>query len=182
MATGDSSASAAGAVALAEVERLKRRDQAAWSNLFENHHPQVFQAVLAQVGSRAVAEDIAAQVFLEALQGIGRYRERSKPISEWLLAIARRRGLDWLREQERLAQISLTRHVPAIEPEEIERALEAIHLLPPREREIILLRYVEGYPIDAVARLTNRPLSAVKLLQQRGLDSLRHLLLRPDEG
>lgn len=184
MATGNSRASAAGgAVALAsEVERLKRRDRAAWSNLFDNHYPVVFQAILGQAGNRAIAEDIAGRVFLEAIEAIGRYREGSAPIGDWLLAIARRRTRDWLREQERLARVPATRQMATIESEEFERAMEAIHLLPPREREIIVLRYVEGYSLDAVARLTNRPLPAVRLLQQRGLDSLRQMLLRPDEG
>lgn len=183
MATVDSGAPVAsgGAALASEIERLKRRDQAAWSNLFENHYSLIFRAVLGEVRNQAVAEDIAGQVFLEAYQGIGRYRGRAKPITTWLLAIGRRRSRDWLREQQRLAQVPLTPEAPAMEPEDFARAVEAIDYLPPPEREVLLLRYVEGYPLEAVGRLTNRPMPVVRSLEQRGLESLRHLLLRPPE-
>ena len=136
----------------------------------------VFRAVLAQVGNRAVAEDIAGQVFLEALEGIRRYRDRGRPIAGWLLAIARHRSIDWLRREGRLQ----TAEVPeqAVEDAAIGEALalEALALLTPEQREVVFLRFVQGHPLKDVARLTNRSTGAVKALQHRALQQLRNIL------
>ena len=158
-----------------ESELLKRRDASAWGALFEREHPLVFRAVLAKVGDRAVADDIAGQVFLEALQGIRRYRDRGKPISAWLLTIARHRTLDWFRKRGR-------EQGNAVEPSvagpdvDLRAALEALALLTPDQREVMHLRFVEGYPLEDVARLTGRRVGAVKALQHRALGRLRTIL------
>ena len=59
-------------VTLADInlDRLKRREPGAWSQLFERDYPIIFRSVLSRVGERALAEDIASQVFVEAIEGI----------------------------------------------------------------------------------------------------------------
>ena len=52
-----------------ELDRLKRREPGAWTAVFEREYPLVFRTVLIRVREQAVAEDIAAQVFLEAIEG-----------------------------------------------------------------------------------------------------------------
>lgn len=158
------------------LDRLCRREASAWADLFEEHHPLVFRAVLAQVGNRQTAEDIAGQVFLEALEGIRRYRDRGRPISTWLLTIARHRSVDWLRRQGR----ELTGDVPdtpvAAPAAGEEAALQALARLTPEQREVVFLRFVEGYSLKAVATSTNRSVGAVKALQHRALRQLRGIL------
>lgn len=165
----------AGAETPVELDCLRRREAEAWSALFERDYPLVFRVVLARVGNHAVAEDIAAQVFLEAMEGIGRYRERGKPLTAWLLAIARHRSLDWFRKRGR-------EQGRAIEPSTdgpeagLNVALEALALLTGDQREVVHLRFVEGYALEEVAQLTGRRVGAVKSLQHRGLERLRRLL------
>jgi RNA polymerase sigma-70 factor (ECF subfamily) len=163
------------------LDRLKRRETEAWALLFEEHHPLVFRAVLAQVGNREVAEDIAGQVFVEALEGIRRYHDRGKPIAAWLLTIARHRSIDWLRRQgrERTGALPETA-VPAHTSGE-DTALQALAGLTPDQREVVFLRFVEGYPLQDIARLTNRSVGAVKALQHRALQQLRGILEATNE-
>lgn len=158
------------------LERLRRREPQAWNELFDQEHPIVFRSALAQTGNPSVAEDIAGQVFLEALEGIDRYRERGKPIRVWLLTIARHRSLDWLRKRgrERTGEVP-DQHVDGPEPAQTV-ALEALALVTPEQREVIFLRFVEGYSLREVAQLTRRSEGAVKSLQHRALDRLRGVL------
>jgi RNA polymerase sigma-70 factor (ECF subfamily) len=158
-----------------DTARLKRREPDAWAALFERDYPLVFRAVLGRVGNRAVAEDIAGQVFLEALEGIGRYRDRGKPITAWLLAIARHRALDWFRKRNREAGEAVEPEAPP--PEEgLGAAIAMLAELKEEQREVIHLRFVEGYSLEEVARLSGRSVGAVKSLQHRGLGRLRKLL------
>jgi RNA polymerase sigma-70 factor (ECF subfamily) len=160
-----------------EADQLRARDSLAWSRLFEREHPFVYRAVLAQVGDRTAAEDIAGQVFLDALEGIGRYRDRGVPIRAWLLAISRNRTADWFRKQR--YEPDPGEHdlvAPAGPGDELAAALQAMATLTPEQREVMHLRFVEGYQLDEVARLTNRTTGAVKALQHRALERLRALL------
>lgn len=160
---------------VSELAELKRRDTAAWTRLFESEHPLVYRAVLAQVADRAVAEDIAAQVFLEALEGIERYRDRSIPIRAWLLTIARNRSVDWFRKRKR--ELSAQPDRPTIAPSDyLFEAFEAMSRLTPEQREVVHLRFIEGYQLEEVGRLMHRSTGAVKALQHRALERLRGLL------
>lgn len=171
--------SAAALPSASRLTRLKRRDAQAWSDVFEEHHVLVFRSVLAQVRDTPVAEDITAQVFLEAMQGIGRYRDRGKPLSAWLLTIARHRSTDWLRRQRREQQ-ALSREA-ALAPAETHAALPGdayalLEPLTPEQREVVALRFIEGLSLDEVASATGRSPGAVKSLQHRALRQLRSAL------
>ena len=163
------------AAEVSETALLKRRDHAAWSAMFEREHPLVFRAVFAQVGDRPIAEDITAQVFLEAIEGIGRYRDRGRPIAAWLHSIARHRSTDWFRKKRRETSEMVE---PAVDgPEErLEVALAALSMLTSEQREVVHLRFVEDLSLEEVAAVTGRSLSAVKAMQHRALARLRTIL------
>lgn len=155
-----------------DIARLKRRDPGAWTALFERDYAAVFRAALGQVGEPAVAEDIAGQVFLEALEGIGRYRDRGRPLTAWLMTIARHRALDWFRKRsrERGSEIEPTSEGPEAG---LTVAVDALARLTADQREVIHFRFVEGYSLEEVATMTGRSTGAVKSLQHRGLARLR---------
>ena len=153
------------------IEALRSRETEAWTALFEEHRHLVYRAALAQVGERELAEDVTAQVFLEAIEGIGRYRDRGKPISAWLLAIARHRSLDAIRKRRRDGTTATAPADTGHEPSTA--ALEALHVLTPEQREVVHLRFVEDLSIETVATMTGRSPGAVKSLQHRALRQLR---------
>jgi RNA polymerase sigma-70 factor (ECF subfamily) len=160
----------------AGLARLKRRESHAWSQLFEQEYPLVFRAVLGRVRDRTVAEDIAAQVFLEAMEGIGRYRDRGKPITAWLLTIARHRSHDWFRKASREVGGEVPEPMTHGPEADLTVALDALALLTDDQREVIHLRFVEGYSLEETGERTGRSAGAVKSLQHRGLARLRGLL------
>ena len=135
-----------------ELARLKRREPMAWSLLFEREYPIVFRVVLGRVREPVVAEDIAAQVFLEAMEGIGRYRDRGRPITAWLLTIARHRSLDWFRKARR-EQGTEVEPVGEGPDSGLTVALDALASLTDEQREVVHLRFVEGYALEEVARM-----------------------------
>jgi len=157
------------------VEALKRHDAEAWTSLFEDAYPLVFRAALATVGERPAAEDIAAQVFADAIAGIGRYRDRGHPVTAWLLKIMRNRCIDRFRAQRREALVAAEPTIAGPEPS-LGSALSLLAHLTFDQRVVVHLRFVEGMPIEDVARLTRRSPGAVKSLQHRALARLRTIL------
>jgi RNA polymerase sigma-70 factor (ECF subfamily) len=57
----------------------------------------------------------------------------------------------------------------------------ALFHLTPDQRQVILLRYVEGWELEEIARAVQKPVGAVKALQHRAVARLRRLLA-PTEG
>lgn len=158
-----------------QVARLKAREAAAWGELFEQEYPLVYRTVLSRTGNPAAAEDVASQVFVEAIEGIGRFQDRGRPVGAWLMVIARHRVADWFRRQQR-------ERGTAIEPQTdgpeagLTVALEALQVLTPEQREVVHLRFVEGFPLEDVALRTGRSVGAVKALQHRAITRLRGVI------
>lgn len=53
---------------------------------------------------------------------------------------------------------------------------EAMQKLPPVQRRVIVLKIIEGFSNQDVARILSKSIGAVKAIQNRGLMNLLHLL------
>src|SRR5438105_3700139 len=73
----------------AELVRLAGRDPDAFARLYDRFVQKVYRYAYRRVRSHADAEDITAQVFRRALEGIAGYDERGAPFGAWLFRIAR---------------------------------------------------------------------------------------------
>jgi RNA polymerase sigma-70 factor (ECF subfamily) len=58
-----------------------------------------------------------------------------------------------------------------------DRVRAALKMLTPEQREVIVLKYVEGWENEAVAVQLEKPVGSIKALQHRALDALRRILL-----
>src|SRR5712692_9187588 len=70
------------------VRRAKGREAEVWSQWYDQYYSPLYRYAFSRLSSREDAEDIAAQVFVEALKGIGGYKYRGRPILAWLYRIA----------------------------------------------------------------------------------------------
>ncbi len=65
-----------------------QRDPSCFAELYENNFDRVYAFMARRAGSRDEAEDLTAEVFHQALAGIGRFQWRGLPFVAWLLGIA----------------------------------------------------------------------------------------------
>lgn len=163
------------------VERARRMDPDAWDEIFCSHYEAIHRYVSHRLNDASAAEDVAADVFVEAVRGIGRYRYRGVALRAWLYRIARNLAAD---HHRRLARRPAPIHV-AVESEaragndvasavadrdEVRTALEA---LTDEQQEVVVLRFFEGLSIAEVAEVTGRREGAVKALQHRALKRMK---------
>jgi len=179
------------------VRRAASNEQAAWTEIYERHHPKLFRYVHARVGDRQTAEDLTATVFLEALKGIRAYRSRGRPLLAWLYTIARNTVNYHHRSHfRRQAQGTLQRFLERNTDEDQPRSpaetaspegdpasavdqwdlRDAINCLSPEQREVVILRYFVGLTTPEVARLLGKHERAVYSLQTRAIQALRRRL------
>lgn len=75
-----------------------RHEARAFAAIYRRYVDNVYRYGYSRVGSQADAEDLTAQVFLDALQGLNGYRERGT-FSAWLFTIAHCRIVDHYRRR-----------------------------------------------------------------------------------
>lgn len=182
-----------------EVVALARHGQeAAYRELVRRYERPIFSLVYRMVRDRELAEDLAQDTFVKALNAIESYRPEFK-FSSWIFKIANNAAIDHLRRRE-LDTLSLDGSPHAETPEAVEAtalqigdrqesALDevearelggeievAIARLRPEYRSCILLRHVEGRAYEEIAEILNLPLGTVKTYIHRARNELRQSL------
>lgn len=157
-------------------------DRPPFEDLYRDFLGRIYAFVRAQVGSPSDAEDITAQVFMNAYQAYPRFEPRNSTPAAWLFRIARNATLDHFRSQgrrERLRRTIEQQPVAASDPatqaeERIQyRALLArVAALPDRQREAISLRH-SGLSFEEVGRLIGCSEDAAKMLYHRALKAVK---------
>jgi RNA polymerase sigma-70 factor, ECF subfamily len=182
-----------------EIVALAREGrEAGYRELIRRYERPVFSLILRMVRDRQLAEDLAQETFIKALNAIGSYRPEFK-FSSWIFKIANNAAIDYLRRREidtlsldgapnatsqddieaTALQVSDRGETPLAELEarELGGAIElAIGRLRPEYRSCILLRHVEGLAYEEIAQLLDLPLGTVKTYIHRARHELRDLL------
>ncbi len=165
------------------IERARCMESDAWDTLYSAHYSAIFRYCSLRISEPETAEDLAADVFLEAVKGIGRYQYRGTPFRAWLYRIAHNLTAD--ERRARIRRGLLDAPVAAAEPRERDFApgvlsrqdLEwALRLLTSDQQQVVILRFIEGLSLAETATAMKRPAGAIKTLQFRATRRLRSLL------
>jgi RNA polymerase sigma-70 factor (ECF subfamily) len=166
------------------VYRAQQADVAAWDEIFERNYDHIYSFVFCRTGDRTAAEDIAAEVFLEAWKGIRRFNYRGKPLLAWLYRIAHNQVADYLRKRTRARAQPLpddSRLVGAGEDEAERIALwqsvaTAMKRLTLEQQQVLVTRFIQGMSLNETGALLGKSENAVKALEFRALRSVRRNL------
>lgn len=184
------------------VERLKRRDEAAFNVLVSRHQGRVYRLLLRLLGDPAEAEDVAQEVFVTVFKAIDGFRGDSQ-LSTWLFRITVNHGKNRLKyhaRRARDAQRELTEattggdgllptgSVPE-RPDQKAEALQAERLLrvalaqlDDEQRELVVLRDVENLSYEEIQQQTGLPIGTVKSRLHRARLALTEHYRKLSEG
>jgi RNA polymerase sigma-70 factor (ECF subfamily) len=187
------------------VDRLRAGDEAAFGALVERHHMRLLRLAGSLTPSRAVAEEVVQDTWLGVVRGIERFEGRST-VKTWLVRIllnrARTAGAREVRTVpvdpgpavplERFAANGAWATPPTPWAEEAEdrvvaerlarRVRESLPDLPESQRQVLLLRDVEGLPPAAVCELLGLSEGNQRVLLHRARARMRDILDREMEG
>jgi len=147
--------------------------------IYREFQPGVLAFMRARAGGEA--EDLAADVFVAAAEGLPRFEGGEAGFRSWLYTIAYRKVGQLRRRQGRRktepAPIGdvVERVAPgdaeadAMTALATEAALARIAALPPAQAEVVLLRVVADLSVDEVAAIVGKRPAAVRALQHRAL-------------
>jgi RNA polymerase sigma-70 factor (ECF subfamily) len=189
--TASKTSSAGAALPQAEVQALVARaqqgDQDAYATLYNTYSKKIHSYLRYHLNNRAeVAEDLAADVFLKAMEKINSYQFNGVPFSAWLYRIAHNHLIDYLRAQPKKQGVSLEECMGVDDPS-AERSLDhtltqqqlsgAFDGLTEDQRQVIVYRFLQDRSIADTARLMAKNEDAIKQLQVRALRNMRKVLV-----
>ena len=166
------------------ADRASEGDRGAFGELYDRHVMPVYRHVYCMVNDRQAAEDLTAQTFLQALQAIARYEERGISFLAWLLRIARNLTINHWRVQRNHNSSRNHGSERAISSPEVfceaklreEEVWRAVRSLGGDQRQVIILRFVDGLSYPEVAQILGKNIGAVRVIQYRALSALRRAL------
>lgn len=144
------------------IAACQRGDRDAFRALFETWQDRVYSIALRFSGDRTQALDIAQDVFVKLLAGIGDFRAESS-FETWLYRLVVNRCLDQKRSGRRLLSLVGDLFTRSGEANALDRVLRserreqvqgAVALLPPEQRIAVVLRYTEGLSYEEIAQAT----------------------------
>ena len=175
-----------------DAELLRRytddHDEDAFAELVRRHLALVYQAARRQTGDAHRAEDVAQAVFTD-LARKARSLSKRPSLAGWLHTSTRYAAIHaqrterrrQLREQEAHAMNAPLHSSPANEGDWTRlRAVldDALHALGERDREAVLLRFMESRPFAEIGARLAMTEDAARMRVERALDKVRKLLAR----
>jgi RNA polymerase sigma-70 factor (ECF subfamily) len=170
-------------------------DARAFEELVARHRRGLFNFLLRSVQNRSRAEELLQEVFLRVVRSKDRY-ERTAKLTTWLYTIARnlcvdesrrakfrrttsldtpRRGVD--DEGPAMVETVAADDVPtddrAAAPQIRQRIARAIDLLPEDQREVFLMRQINGLSFKEIGDIVGAPENTVKSRMRYALEKLR---------
>ena len=167
--------------------RREQQGETALSEVYRRHGDAVFGLALRVIRNRALAEDVAQDVFLSLWRKPERFDAERGTLRTFLLTMTHSRAVDLIRsEQSRRSReerehLKVVRSTPSIEDEVIdihtaEHVRRALESLSHDERQAIELAYFGGQSYRQVARTLDQPEGTVKSRIRSGMKELGRVL------
>ena len=164
------------------LARAKQLDPVALQALHQRFYEPVARYIQFKVSDLHTTEDLSGEVFVRVLEGLKRGRAWKESPQGWIMGIARHVVTDYYRKKERMTEVELGEWLTAAEENDPShqavlsdrkrRLKAAIQRLTDEQRDVVLLRFMEGINIAGVAKAMNKSPGAVKGLQHRALRAL----------
>jgi RNA polymerase sigma-70 factor, ECF subfamily len=152
-----------------------QRDPGRFAEIYQASFPRVYAFVARRVKSREEAEDVTAEVFQQALAGLGGFEWRGTPLIAWLLGIASHLvARHWKGAQLAVPVDEIELAGNSADAERQTFFAQLFKRLPEDQRHVLERRFFEQRSIREIAREMGRSEGAIKQLQFRGLETLRN--------
>lgn len=181
------------------IAKARQGDRDAFGTLVTRYQAQAILVAQSVLRNLELAKDASQNAFAKAYFGLGRFREEAK-FKTWLFRIVVNEAKDVYRKEKARGLFQFW-SAPASTEEETESILEvipsggesprdayetkevrgrlegAIYSLPERERDVFILRYLNGLAISEVAETLGMAAGTVKAHLAQGTTKLKSILL-----
>lgn len=158
-------------------------DKEAFRQPYQTYGPRVKAYMQRQGADAHTAEELAQETLLAVWRKAPMFAGDRGSATTWIFTIARNLRIDRLRREVVYQEMPANMQDPVCEDERPDEALDgrerqarvqqALATLPPEQREVILLAYVEGLSHSVIATRLGIPAGTVKSRMRLAYDRLR---------
>lgn len=171
------------------LERVARKDRAAFSALYQATSAKLYGIALRILRRRDLADEVLQEVYVKIWDRAGDFdASRASPVT-WLATIMRNRALDEIRRQRpasiedypealNIASGEESALMRVMRGEDGRRLAECLTQLEPNRRDMVVLAYCEGFSRDELAAKYGQPVNTIKTWLRRSLKLLKECLGR----
>lgn len=173
-------------------------NERAFEELVNRHKSKVYTNILLIVKDTYTAEDLLQETFIKAIHTMksGRYNEEGK-FSSWISRIAHNLAIDFFRKQKRSPMITLEDgsnvfNTLSFSEESVEsirikeethtRLRELIQLLPPAQKEVLIMRHYADMSFQEIAEATGVSINTALGRMRYALINLRKKMSQDKEA
>lgn len=173
-----------------EQDRLRRAsalDRGALAAIYDEYYEPMYRYIYRQVSDVETARDLTAELFRRYLQAIQQGQGPDQALRAWLYRTAHNLVIDHYRRQQHRQHLPLPEEVVNTDDDPVSLAEEqilaeqvraALQQLTADQRQVIVLKFLEGLSNQETASVLKKPVGAVKSLQHRALTALQHYLVK----
>jgi RNA polymerase sigma-70 factor (ECF subfamily) len=172
------------------VPQARAGEAGAWDALFRRFQLPLYAYVFELVRHEQAGLDIVQETFIAAAKHIGGLREDGK-FGSWLFGIAHQKVVQHWRKRKEVLYDEVPEPEDGFEdgPDELlirrEQELEFMNLvaqLPPPQRAVVLLYFLEEFSLEEIARVTETNIGTVKSRLHYAKKLLKKLLEAKNEN
>jgi RNA polymerase sigma-70 factor (ECF subfamily) len=163
------------------LQRAHKYDIKTLAWVYDNYSPAIYRYAFRLLGSDQNAEDCVADTFLKLLVALDKRRGPKENLKAYLFRSAHNWVVDYYRRKS-TNESELQDEQPGIlegvettteKRLRIEEAMKSMGKLTREQREVLYLRYGEGFQNEMIAKIMKKPCGAIKSLLHRGTAALR---------
>ncbi len=144
---------------------LEKNEKWAWKMILENYSSRIYSYILNFSGSREFAEEGTQEVFFRMFKSIKKIKGKKEDFEKYLYTIAKNYSIDHYRKNKNINIIEdkdylIPRWDPDFETKDL--VWRGINQLEEEDRELIILREIEGYSYEEISNLLDIPMGTVK--------------------
>jgi RNA polymerase sigma factor (sigma-70 family) len=174
------------------IDLYLQGQESAFEELLHRHKAKIFTTIVLFVKDQALAEDIFQEVFIKIIDTLrrGRYNNEGKFV-QWAMRIAHNMCVDHFRRNKRRPTVSATDEFDIFDvlahsdesPEQAmmrsqthDRIRQLVDLLPPEQREVVILRHYADLSFKDIASLTRVSINTALGRMRYALINIRRMV------
>ena len=166
------------------IKRCQNGDKSAFDELIRAFYPYVTKYLLKLTHDESLTEDLTQEVFIKIIRVIDEYRINGKAsFATYVITTAKNCYIDYIRKNKAFLE-DIPDETPSADNVEktvitsmqYSEAARYIEELPPNQRQVIKLKYIEELTLKEIESVTGIPEKTVKSRIHEGMKKLRCLL------
>jgi RNA polymerase sigma factor (sigma-70 family) len=173
---------------------LQTQDTNLFTELYRRYANKVFAKCISMLADDGMARDATQDIFIKVMLNLSRFSEQSS-FSTWIYSITYNFCIDIIRKKKKISIMytedisKVSKEVEVDVPDSVllemkqERLEKVLDLLPPGDKAILLMKYIDDLQIKDIAEILNKTESAIKMQIMRAKHKAQslHLELYGDE-